>query len=363
MTAGSAAEFSGLEALSLRFKTFAESECRDASPLYLHLSEAIAEDSDILELASHCREGQPAPNLLFAAVHLLVIQNADVPLARFYADLSTLALPPNAAYPDFRAFCLANRADIIRILSTRRVQTNEIRRCAYLYPAFCLIAALADERPLALVEIGTSAGINLLWDCYSYRYSHGQEVIRAGRVDAAVLITSTLRGDVRPVLPATPPCVQSRIGIDLNTLNANSAADALWLRALVWPENAERLELLQNALPVVQRSSLTLLAGNGVELLPNMLEALPPTVVPVVFHTHTVNQMSPGDREQLTAIIADAGTKRAVYRLANDIGGGGKNYSALKLLTYSGKQEGERHLANVDGHARWIEWLDAAVQR
>src|SRR5204862_296423 len=117
------------------------------------------------------------------------------------------------AYPHFRDFCLARQADIVDLLRTRRVQTNEVRRCACLMPAFSRVAGLAGGLPLALVEIGTSAGLNLLWDHYRYEYAAGE---RAGVPTATVEIHSTFRGDKRPHLPATLPTVQERIGIDLN---------------------------------------------------------------------------------------------------------------------------------------------------
>jgi hypothetical protein len=55
-------------------------------------------------LAGVARAGQPVPNLLFAAVHLLL---ADEPekrdsLARYYPSLAEPAAPPTDAFPAFR---------------------------------------------------------------------------------------------------------------------------------------------------------------------------------------------------------------------------------------------------------------------
>ena len=346
-----------LQTLSQRFRKFAESECHDSSPLYEHLSQGIAADDEILALAAHCRKGQPSPNLFLAAVHFLLLQGVADPLASFYPDLSHPSDSPDAAYPAFREFCLSHREQVIAIISSRLVQTNEIRRCSYLFPAFSVIAALAQNRPLALIEVGTSAGFNLMWDAYGYRYQYDQEIIDAGRPGSVVQIESSVRGDNRLNLPLSLPQVQSRTGIDLNIVDLRDDVDSLWLRALIWPEHDERVKLLQNACPIIQQAPLNLISGDAVLLLPGILEAIPSDAALVVFHTHTINQFSAEAKESLTSILEQIGAKREVFRLANDIGGGGSNYSALKLVQYHKGQQSEHHLANVDGHGRWLEWL------
>jgi hypothetical protein len=246
---------------------------------------------------------------------------------------------------------------VIAIISSRLVQTNEIRRCSYLFPAFSVIAALAQNRPLALIEVGTSAGLNLMWDAYGYRYQYDQEIINAGRPGSVVQIESSVRGDNRLNLPLSLPQVQSRTGIDLNIVDLRDDVDSLWLRALIWPEHDERIKLLQNACPIIQQAPLNLISGDAVLLLPGILEAIPSDAALVVFHTHTINQFSAEAKESLTSILEQTGAKREVFRLANDMGGGGSNYSALKLVQYHNGQQSEHHLANVDGHGRWLEWL------
>ena len=67
--------------LAQRFRTFAERECRDSSPLYEYISLEIAKDPRILDLCRHARDGQPVPNLLFGAVHYLLLKGIDHPLA------------------------------------------------------------------------------------------------------------------------------------------------------------------------------------------------------------------------------------------------------------------------------------------
>jgi Uncharacterized protein conserved in bacteria (DUF2332) len=119
-----------LEALSRRFRTFAETECRDSSPLYEHLSRGIAADEEMLRVALHCLPGQPAPNLFLAAVHFLLLQEETDPLAAFYPDLFGATMPPEMAYGPFRAFCLSRRTEIIDLISNGQPIPSRSERTA-----------------------------------------------------------------------------------------------------------------------------------------------------------------------------------------------------------------------------------------
>ena len=73
---------------------------------------------------------------MFGAARFLLLQEAPAPLARFHADLSAGIADPSDAFPAFRDFCLGNRQEVVSVLTTRLMQTNEVGRCAYLLPAF-----------------------------------------------------------------------------------------------------------------------------------------------------------------------------------------------------------------------------------
>ena len=347
-------------ALARRFRRFAAAECRGVSPLYEHLACSIAADHELLALAAHAAPGQPVPNLLLAAVHFLLLKGQADPLTQFYPNLTPMASSPDAAYPAFRAFCMAHAAAIRQLLATRRVQTNEVGRCVYLLPAFTLVAMLAHERPLALIEIGTSAGLNLLWDQYGYRY--GQDAVYGDR-RSSVQIVCTLRGNVRPPLPDRLPAVALRVGVDLHVVDIHDAEEALWLRALVGPDRLERARRLQNAMEIARHNPPTLLAGDGVMLLPEVLRTVPEDAAVCVFHTHTINQFSAEARDRLSAVLAEYGARREIYRVSAE----GIRLSAewigtphpqLELTAWQNGQARHKLLACCDHHGRWLEWLD-----
>jgi hypothetical protein len=348
------------EALARRFRRFAEAECRGVSTLYEHLACSIAADGELLALAAHAAQGQPAPNLLLAAVHFLLLKGQAAPLAQFYPDLTPAAASPDAAYPAFRAFCLAHAAAIRHLLATRRVQTNEVGRCAYLLPAFALVATLAHQRPLALIEVGTSAGLNLLWDQYGYHY--GPDA-RYGDHRSPVQIACTLRGHIRPPLPDHMPAIALRVGIDLHVVDLHDAEEVMWLRALVGPDRLERAQRLHNAMEITRHNPPTLLSGDGLVLLPEVLRTVPEDTAVCVFHTHTINQWSPAARDRLSAVLAEHGATRDLYRVSAEairLSAERVNtpHPHLELTAWQHGHEHQRLLAYCDHHGRWLEWLD-----
>jgi hypothetical protein len=352
-----------LNTMSQRFRVFAEAECRDSSPLYKRLALGIAADEELLRLAALSPPGQPRPNLLLGAVHFLLLQNPAEPLVSFYPDLSSSPGSPAAAYPAFRDFCLSHREQIVEIITRRRVQTNEVRRCSYLYPAFCHIARCARSCPLALIEIGTSAGLNLLWDRYTYWYHTQERTMHAGDPQSQVQIHCELRGPHIPPLPPETPTVACRVGIDLNIVDLKDSDQALWLRALIWPEHTERVQLLARAIPILQQAQLRLLTGDALSRLPELFRTIPWEAALVIFHTHTLNQFTREAREELTCLISQEARKREVYRLGNDLGPGEPNRFPLMFHEYCNGERREHHLANVAPHGNWMEWLHSTRER
>ncbi|GIO93022.1 hypothetical protein J31TS3_42490 [Paenibacillus lactis] len=177
------------------FQHFADKEFPGSSDLYAHLARQIAGDAEVLSIAAQASPGQPVPNLLFGAVQYLLLKGKGAALSAYYPGLAEQPKEMEASYPHFRSFVLEHREGIIEILRSKRVQTNEVRRCAYLYPVFCSVYAKV-RKPLALVELGCSAGLQLLWDQYSYAYG-GQEIY--GKKESAVRIDSEIRGGKGPV--------------------------------------------------------------------------------------------------------------------------------------------------------------------
>ncbi|MBX0328640.1 DUF2332 domain-containing protein [Oscillochloris sp. ZM17-4] len=337
--------------LADKFVRFAD-ECQPGSPLYAYLSPRIAADADLIDLARATRPGQPPPNMLFGAAHYLLLGDRRHPLAGYYATLGGAEPPGESAFAAFRDFCLGHAGVIRPLLAARITQTNETRRCAYLLPAFQTVAAQSG-RPLALLEIGPSAGLNMLWD--RYRYDYGE--LQAGDPAAPVCIASELRGPARPPIPARMPAVAWRCGVEISPPDLGDADAVRWLEALIWPEKTERMDRLRAAIAMARSAPPPIIAGDALALLPAMIAAAPADAALCVYHTHVTYQLSHEGRARLGAILAEAGRGRTIYRLGCE--GSSLGDARLTLTVYAGEVLEERPLATASGHGDWVEWVAA----
>ena len=365
-----------------------------SDPLYAHLCRHIAEDHDLLELAKTVPTGRQAPHLLLAAVQYLLDRNGEHRLSQYYPTLTDTVgcnitaeiaqpgcrssprtysqqyepprKPDDNCYPAFREFCLENASDLRPILRTRRTQTNSVRRSAVLYPAIAHVAARTDD-PIAIVELGSSAGLNLLFD--RYRYDYDGRVI--GSSDAPFTIESEIRGG-DPPLPESPPDVHSRVGIDLNPLDVVSQAnvvgqgpqssqnarsdDADWLRALVWPSHTERRRLLEGALQVASTEPPRLVEGDLRDDLPAVLDDIPDDVPVCVLNTLVLYQVPESVCVDLEATLCDRMGERPLHWLtgAPELSGG-----ESITLDWVRREAGEvcrDRLVESDPHGVWLDW-------
>lgn len=334
-----------------QFKRYREKIYQLASPLYTRLSLCIEEDPEILKLALPGLSGDSAPHLFFSAVHHLLLAGTQHPLRDFFPDLNADYDGAPVPYPLFRAFCLDHAEALSRLLDTRWVQTNEVQRSACLLPAFEVIARQCQGRPLSLVEVGASAGLNLLWDHYGYNYGAAQY---CGDEASPVQLACATRGITAPPIPRQMPGVTFRIGIDLNPISVLDAEAILWLRALILPEQHRRTKLLAGAIQVALRERPRLVAGDAFEVLPDVL-ALAPADSPVcIFHTIAVNHGGPAGYHRLASLIADQAAGRDLFHLSIEWFGGGA--PTLDLVSFRGGTRKAMRLAACASHGEWIEW-------
>jgi hypothetical protein len=266
-----------LARLSERFAQFAVEAQAYAGPLYASLSNQIACDEELLAVARHARR-PPVPNVFFAAVHFLLLEPVRHDLSSFYASLSASPRPPADAHPAFREFVLSNASRLIALLETRITQTNEVGRCSFLLPSFAFVQRLAAGRPLALVDVGCSAGLHLRWD--RYRYDYG--VVQLGDPGAAVTIKCALEGSVMPPIPLAFPTCTFRSGIDLSPIDLRDPIERRWFDALIWPEHASRRQLAAAAIDGLLSDPPRIVAGDAVDKLVPEHQHIPPETANVV---------------------------------------------------------------------------------
>ncbi|OPA77415.1 hypothetical protein BVG16_13220 [Paenibacillus selenitireducens] len=335
--------------ISQRFKQFSQRECEGSSPLYALLANRIAEDNEILQLAACSRANQPIPNLFLAAVHYLLLDGAQHGVSQYYDSIVRDPQPIDPeTYLYLRDFCLQHKKEMIELLENKRVQTNEVRRCAYLYPSFCHIYG-KTHKPLSLIEIGTSAGLQLNWDNYRYSYNHTECTF--GDDLSKVHITSELRGAGLPTLLKNSPPVVYKMGLDLHRNDLSNPDHYLWMKALIWPEHRERAALFDQAAASMNSYPLQITEGDGIALLPDILKSIPEGTTVCIFHTHVANQIPYADKMKLLAYIQQLGLQRDVFHLYNNMWD-----LDLHLDYFLNGEAFHETLAAVDGHARWFEW-------
>lgn len=331
------------------FKLFAENECQNSSNLYEKLAHAIAEDDEMLAVASQIPHEQPAPNLLFAAVKYLLKHSID-PLRQYYPNYTTIPLKAEEAFIPFKHFVKKHQLQLSYLFATKRVQTNEVRRCAYLYPMLSEIFH-KHQQPLALIELGTSAGLQLGID--HYQFSYGDK--KVGNEKSSLTLVSDNRGDTLPDSIHFPMQVATRIGMDLKTMNIQQEADLDWLEALIWPEHKERLTHLKKAASITRELPIQLVDGDATKQIVRIAKNVPQQEMLVIFHTHVANQFSEEAKMNLMHSLIEISKARPVYHIYNHL----YDQQLHQDFLDSEHIEEVRRLEQMDGHAKWFEWKHA----
>lgn len=331
----------------------------NASPLYAHLSLQIADDPEILQLVVDADRHTTVANLLFGAVHYLLLGGIAHPLAEVYPSLTENPKPVAEAYLLFRAFCLEQVDAIQQLVMTRTVQTNEVQRCTGLLPGFTYLAQRLHEMPLSLIEVGASLGLNLLWDRYHYHYQNirdqDTEHVNTGSL---VLLACEVNGENRPPIPTSFPKIASRIGIELMPVDLYDEEAIRWIRALIWPEHLDRARIFAQALAVAQANPPPILAGNMVERLPEVLANVPADNALCLYHSYTLNQCPQSVGEAIHELLLTHSQQRPLYRLVLEWYNG-QAHPHLDLYTYRDGSVTQELLAYCESHGRWIEWVAA----
>lgn len=327
---------------------FADEARRVDAPLYERLSLGVGGDESLREFANGARPGQPPANVLFAAVHFLLLRGARHPLRGFYRNLGGTS--SDDPFPVFRDFVEEYRADLAPLVTTRATQTNEVGRSAILHPAFRKVTMEAGE-PLHLIEIGPSAGLNMIWDHYAVRYRGAGDAIVLG--EGELIIDCELRGDKHPPLGPTPK-IASRIGLERNPVDLSDPDRRDWLKALVWPDQVERFARLEKAIAIFARHKPEIRAGDALENLSDAIARVPEDQPVCIYHTMAVYQFSDEMRETLEAILTVAGLRRTLWRLSFEGTLSGDN--PLLLYSYRDGKKEKLTLGLAHPHGAWLEW-------
>ena len=318
-----------LEAETLRdyYGKFARLEASGTSPIYTAWAEGVAADDEVIALLLELPRPKRQANLLFAAARHLGAGEGT--------------------YTDLRAWLLRHWDDVRELMLARSTQTNEAGRCATLLPALARIPG-----PLALMEVGASAGLCLYPDRYSYRFTVtgavGAEFAQSTTLDpadgpSAVVLDCEL---TNVSVPERLPEVAWRAGIDLNPLDITDVDQREWLTSLIWPEHEARRERLLAAASIAAADPPHLVRGDLLDTVESLLAEVPAGTQPVVFHSAVLAYV---DAEVRACFASLMRSRDDVVWISNE-GVGVLPDTPAQLETLGVEADG-RFVLSVDGRA------------
>jgi len=263
--------------VSIAYLRFAEDEVRDKSPLYCEILRGAASDPEVIGLLLTLPREKRQPNLFLAAARHL------------------FGTP--AGWDQLRSRVLQNKDALRAVMLARSTQTNEPGRCAALLP---MLTGLPE--PLALLEVGASAGLCLLPDFYAYDYGGALVGPEAQRLTLPVF---TCAINAATPVPTRLPRIVWRAGLDLNPVDLADPAEVAWLEALVWPEQTDRLARLRAAIMIAAEQRPRLVKGDLRTDVAALAREAPKDATLVIFHTAVLAYISPAaEREEFAALAA-----------------------------------------------------------
>ncbi len=356
-----------LEQLTRRFVDFAQT-ARGRAPLYAMLSTRLADEPERLRPLMVAVAEQRTPVLFFAAIHLSLLNQPDHPLATHYATLGGRSprdqVESDVAWVDFVDLVRRRRVDIESTIRDRRIQTNEIGRCALFRPA---IATLPSQQPIRLIELGAAAGLNLALDQYRIRYSSGGEQ----GPTSDVVLECELRGEQPLFEPIA--AITERIGFDDAPLDLESAHDRMWLRACIWSDEPERLERLNRAIEITSAQSVTLHRRDlRIDPLAILREAVPASegTTPVIITSWTLAYLDDDAQRGVIAAIDQVGREHhdliwvsfehlqavpALGEMSPEVPAD-ERASTLQLSHWESGERTTHQLARCHPHGHWMQW-------
>lgn len=232
-------------------------------------------------------------------------------------------------------------------------QTNEAARSASLMAGLAWLADKGFDR-VEILEIGSSAGLNLMID--RYRFELGGNGY--GPADSKVKIEPEWRGSPPP---SAQPAIVSTRGVDLNPVDVTDAAAAERLRAYVWHDNRARFQRLDGAIAMIRERPVELERGSAADWIEARLaEPRQPGAARILMHSVVWQYVSDADKQRIEAAMAEAGAAcDADTGLAWLSLEANRDVHVHELRVRHWPDGGETQiLARAHPHGVWVEWLD-----
>jgi hypothetical protein len=305
---------------------------RSGSRLYADVCRRLAAEPAVDSIVGEVR--WDAPIRLLGGLHYLALADG---------------IDPWSALPEV----LNDHRDwLAEFVAEQDVQTNEVGRCFALLPAF-LELARASRRRLDLIELGPSAGLNLVFDRYRYRYRRAEW----GPRTSPVALGAQERAEVPKDLLDVRIEVGARRGIDLKPVDVTTDEGVRLLTSFVWADQWSRLERLRRAIDVVRAGPPELIRGDYVEVLPRLLERRDHDGLTVVFQSASTQYLQRERYDELRAVLREASREAPLGWIStqrHDEEEGRLQGYALELACWP--EQDARVVAHMGYHGEWLDW-------
>lgn len=267
--------------------------------LTAELFAAIADEPELLELAAAIPLDRLPPLLLSAAVRALVARLEPAPLAGYFPTPGSGQPPLDDGFrPALVAVAREHGDELARLCAEHRYQMNEVARSA---DVMAVLSRLDPDRPIALVDLGTGAGLGLHLD--RYRYDFGGRTL--GDPGAALTLAPELRGRPAP-LPTRMPEIDARIGIDVEPLDLEDHRVREWLAACIPPETSA-VDRFAAACAVARTHPETTARADLVDDLPALCARMPRDALLVLVDTYVTVFLTDEQRAAFRRRLAGLG--------------------------------------------------------
>jgi hypothetical protein len=287
------------------------------------------------------------PLRVMGAMHRIALAGRAPGLAAHYPTAGGRYEPEGA----WRALLEVAREHAAEIRSRlgSNVQTNEVQRCAALLGGFLAVAA-ATGLPLRVREIGSSAGLNLLFDRYGYELG----AHRWGDLRAALVLRADWEGPP-PELEA-PLRVASRAGCDVDPIDASLDEDRLRLLSFLWPDQPERHARVRAALAVAEKDPPRLERARAAEWVPRELAARPAGEATVLVQSHVWWYLPEEEREGLLRDVRAEGERAGPERPIAWLRLEGAKPAEGEVRLWQWPPGEDRLLARAHHHGTWVRF-------
>jgi hypothetical protein len=341
--------------------------------------EALRDDPELQAIAATVAPHRLPPLLFAAAATSLVLELEPQPLRDWFPRVGDTQPPlgPNFEQ-EYRAFCLDHRDRLLELCARHRYQMNEVGRCADLLPA---LAQTASGREIALIDIGTGAGLALHLDRYRYIFHRaGDRPAAVGDPGSNVVLETEVRGSLPlPSIP-TVPHIADRVGVDVEPLNLAEPSVVHWLAACV-PQEIGAVTRFHRAVELALAHPARTVRGDALAALPDVLATIADDLLVCVVDSYVHVFFGDDQLAAFRALVDETGARRDIDWVSLDplvpMGASAERsvlglpvpgaliernrrdgvFGVLGRVSHRGGKRTAELLAIAHPGAAWLEWL------